>query len=88
MTQEFRITIEWDDEAKVFAVVDSDVPGLATESPTWEGLIENIRHLAPMLLVENGVVPAPEISSGGEPHRDRVPYDFIVHHAQRLQAFA
>ena len=36
----YFIRAEWDEEADVWVACSEDVPGLATESATLEGLIE------------------------------------------------
>jgi len=46
----FRVYAEWDPEAGVYHVSESDVPGLAAEATTTEGLLEKLRVLVPELL--------------------------------------
>ena len=48
------IRAEWDDEARVWVATSDDVPGLATEGETVEGLIEKLRVMVPELLEANG----------------------------------
>jgi len=45
---------EWDDEAEVWVASSDDVPGLATEGSTIEGLIEKLKVMIPELLEANG----------------------------------
>lgn len=45
---------EWDSEAEVWYVSDSDVPGLATEAATVPGLIEKLERMVPELMELNG----------------------------------
>ncbi len=47
------IRAEWDDEARVWVVADSDVPGLATEADTLEALVEKLKIMVPELLEAN-----------------------------------
>jgi len=44
----------WDDEAKVWVATSDDVPGLATEAPTWDKLIPKLQSMIPELLDANG----------------------------------
>lgn len=54
MTGKFFIKILWDEEAKVWSIVDSDVPGLVAEAPSQAALLAKIRILVPELLELNG----------------------------------
>jgi predicted RNase H-like HicB family nuclease len=45
---------EWDEEASVWVATSDDVPGLATEDETLEGLIEKLKIVIPELLDANG----------------------------------
>ncbi|TWB63697.1 DUF1902 domain-containing protein [Nitrospirillum viridazoti] len=49
----FRVFAAWDMDAQVWAVTDSDVPGLAAEADTVEGLEAKLRELVPELLELN-----------------------------------
>ncbi|MFZ0450399.1 MAG: DUF1902 domain-containing protein [Desulfatiglandaceae bacterium] len=51
------IRAEWDDEASVWVATSDDVPGLATEGETVEGLIQKLRVMIPELLEANGTPP-------------------------------
>ena len=53
----YRVTVEWDEEAKVWVASSEDVPGLATGADTFEDLIEKLKIVIPELLVENGLLP-------------------------------
>jgi len=55
------VRAEWDDEARVWVATSEDVPGLATEEETVEGLIEKLRILIPELLEANGSPPAYQV---------------------------
>jgi predicted RNase H-like HicB family nuclease len=48
------IRAEWDEEASVWVATSDDVPGLATEGDTIEGLIEKLKIMIPELLHANG----------------------------------
>ena len=54
----YRVTVEWDEEARVWVASSEDVPGLATGADTFEDLIEKLKIVIPELLVENGLLPA------------------------------
>lgn len=49
----FTIQCEWDDEAKLWYVSESDVPGLVAEAPTVEDLNALLRRRIPELLALN-----------------------------------
>lgn len=55
MLKPFFIRAEWDDEARVWVATSDDVPGLATEAATMEGLIEKLKVIIPELLEANGI---------------------------------
>ena len=48
------IRAEWDEEEHVWVATSDDVPGLATEENTFEGLIQKLKILIPELLEANG----------------------------------
>jgi predicted RNase H-like HicB family nuclease len=50
------VTVEWDEDAEVWAASSEDVPGLATGADTFEELIEKLKIVVPELLVENGLL--------------------------------
>jgi hypothetical protein len=49
----FRIDCRWDDEARVWYVEESNVPGLAAEAPTVEALDALLGVRVPELLALN-----------------------------------
>jgi hypothetical protein len=57
MAREHIITAEWDEEAGVWVATSDDVPGLVTESKTFESLLKKLRTLVPELLALNGAMP-------------------------------
>lgn len=50
----YFIRAEWDEEACVWVASSDDVPGLATEEETLEGLIQKLKTMVPELLEANG----------------------------------
>ena len=55
------IRAEWDDEAQVWVASSDDVPGLATEEITLDGLIQKLKTMIPELLEANGTEMKQEI---------------------------
>jgi hypothetical protein len=49
----YHVRAHWDDEAGVWWAESDEVPGLASEAPTFEKLDENVRLIAPELLALN-----------------------------------
>lgn len=49
----YTVTCQWDDEARVWYVADSDVPGLATEADTVEEMGAKLQRMIPELLEMN-----------------------------------
>jgi hypothetical protein len=54
IAQRYTVTCHWDDEAQVWFVADTDVPGLATEAATVEELERKLLVMVPELLGLNG----------------------------------
>ncbi|MEJ0044618.1 MAG: DUF1902 domain-containing protein [Rhizomicrobium sp.] len=63
--KEFLVKAIWDAEAGVWVATSDDVPGLVTESKTFESLLKKLRGLVPELLELNGAMPR----SGRAPYR-------------------
>ncbi len=57
MARERIVNAKWDDEAGVWVATSDDVPGLVTESKTFEALLKKLRTLVPELLELNGAMP-------------------------------
>ena len=59
----YRIRCEWDDEARVWYVSGSDVPGLAAEADSQEALVDKLRAMIPELMALNSSTgdDAPEV---------------------------
>lgn len=49
----YTVTCEWDNEARVWYVAESDVPGLATEAGTVEEMNSKLQRMIPELLEMN-----------------------------------
>ena len=58
-----HIEAEWDPEAGVWVATSTDVPGLATEAETIEGLTNRLRTMIPELLEANGFGRSSQVSS-------------------------
>lgn len=54
MDKTYVIRADWDAEAEVWVALSDDVPGLATEAPTLELLIQKLETMVPELLELNG----------------------------------
>jgi predicted RNase H-like HicB family nuclease len=75
----FMIRAEWDPEALVWYVAESDVPGLAAEADTVEELARELQVLVPELLELNAhLLPAPV--------HGPVPLNLIAHQHMELSA--
>lgn len=48
------VTASWDDEAGVWVAESEDVPGLVTEAPTIDRLVEKLQAMIPEMLELNG----------------------------------
>jgi predicted RNase H-like HicB family nuclease len=57
----FFVHAEWDEEASVWIASSDDVPGLATEADTVEGLVQKLRDMIPELLEANGISLTQEV---------------------------
>jgi predicted RNase H-like HicB family nuclease len=60
----YHVLADWDPEANVWVATSDDVPGLATEAETIEGLTTRLRTMIPELLEANGLLPANVPSEG------------------------
>ena len=54
----FTVKTAWDDEASVWIAVCDDIP-IATESSTYDGLLERVKSIAPEIVELNYGRPAP-----------------------------
>lgn len=69
--KKFKIFAIWDDEAEVWSVEDSDVPGLVTCAATVEQLHQNCLDLIPELLELNSHLLDEDIT-------DQLSFDIIT----------
>lgn len=76
MRSHIIIRASWDEEASVWYVEESDIPGLATESDTLEGLSQRIRDIIPDLLEGTQDIP------------DELELDIIAHKHERVKTAA
>jgi hypothetical protein len=56
LEKDIKVEAFWDEEAKVWVASSDDVPGLITEAPTMELLIQKIRTLIPELFRANNII--------------------------------
>ncbi|MEQ8282974.1 MAG: DUF1902 domain-containing protein [Parvibaculum sp.] len=76
--KELVVRAQWDEEAKVWFVVESDIPGLAAEGATVEELEAKLRVIVPELASLNRHLM--DAASGG---------DISVHlKAERLEKYS
>lgn len=61
MQTPIQVRAFWDDEAKVWVAESDDVPGLVTEAPSVDHLVEKLKTLIPELLAENGIEASGDI---------------------------
>ncbi|MGH8225387.1 MAG: DUF1902 domain-containing protein [Gammaproteobacteria bacterium] len=54
----FTIRCDWDAEARVWYVAESEVPGLSLEAPTQQEMTAKLRRAVPELLELNGLLRA------------------------------
>jgi hypothetical protein len=50
---EYKVIVGWDEENKVFFVLESDIKGLWLEKPTFEALLDAIKDVAGELIQHN-----------------------------------
>ena len=61
LKKDINVEAFWDEEAKVWVASSDDVPGLITEAPTMELLMQKIRILIPELFRANKIVTGEEM---------------------------
>ncbi len=52
----FQVKALWDNEAHVWVAMSDDIPGLITESETFEELVMKLKIVIPELLEANGMM--------------------------------
>lgn len=50
---QYKVTIGWDEDARVFHIVETEIQGLWLEADTRDALVEKIRDVAPELVGHN-----------------------------------
>lgn len=50
----YDVHADWDDEAKMWFVSESNVPGLVTEAPSLEAMLAKLEIMVPEMLEEIG----------------------------------
>jgi len=55
MTDSFRVTAQWDGEARVWVATSDDVVGLVSEAATLDELYRRVLAVVPELLADNGI---------------------------------
>ena len=67
-TKRYTVTCHWDQEAQVWFVAETDVPGLATEAATVEEMESKLLRMVPELIALN------EAPAASQP----VPFELIT----------
>ena len=57
----YTVSITWDDEACVWYVSSTDVPGLVTEAPSYEAMLAKLEVMVPEMLEENGIANSMDV---------------------------
>lgn len=70
--QRIDVTAEWDEEAGVWYVAGSSLPGLVTEAPTTEALIQKIALIIADLVECDGNDDGCEVPISLVAHRESV----------------
>lgn len=76
----YHVQADWDPEAGVWVATSADVPGLATEAETIEGLTDRLRTMIPELLEANGLLH-------GRIHSGAIAFE-LTSHRQELVTLA
>lgn len=79
-TRSFHVRCDWDPEASVWYVAESDVPGLSVEAPTMELMQEKVLQAALELIELN----MPDLIRTARPHDD-VPLSLVYHRDTNLK---
>ncbi len=57
-----RILVSYDEDAEVWLAESDDLPGLVSEAPTYEALVDRVSAVAPELLAFNGEAARGELT--------------------------
>ena len=80
MSKIFQVHVSWDEEAHVWFVQNSDVPGLSAEAATLDEMHAELKYLVPELLTLNGVIQ----KADGNP--DKIPWQLISGYNEKARA--
>jgi len=61
MAEPLRVVATWDAEAGVWVAESDDIPGLVTEAPNIDALIDKLGDIVPVLIEENDGADLPEV---------------------------
>lgn len=61
MKKSYSVKCDWDADARVWYVSETDIPGLATEAATVEAMTRKLRSLIPEMLALNEGAAAVEV---------------------------
>jgi hypothetical protein len=70
------VRVKWDEDARVWIATSDDVPGLATEEDSMEGLIEKLKVMIPELLEANGMG-----------HDNEIPFEILIRRFETAKPF-
>lgn len=74
MAATIEVRAQWDPEARVWWAESADLPGLVSEAPTLDALIERVSAVIPDLLATAGG----PLAAGGPPQRVTFRVDRMV----------
>lgn len=78
----YRFVIDYDAEAGVWYVCESNLPGLRTEAASLDRLVENLKVLVPDLL------DAIDECNGNSDGAGEIPFEVILHANSQARATA
>lgn len=58
MPKVLTVHAHWDPEGAVWWCDSPDIPGLVTEAPSFDALVDRVSQVAPEIIELNGVAPA------------------------------
>lgn len=74
----YDVQVDWDNEAKMWFVSESNVPGLVTEAPTPEAMLTKLEIMVPEMLEENGCQVGANVSFHLlTQHQENVPHSYF-----------
>lgn len=76
----FHVRCDWDEEAGVWYVAESDVPGLSVEAETMDQMQQKVMQAALELIELN----MPQLRRADRPHDD-VPLSLVYHKDEHLK---